>query len=70
MKHITILATEGSNLGSIDNPRRGFLAVNDYLQEKGRPPLFKVQVAASSKEVKLANGIYTIHPDIEIRNLK
>jgi transcriptional regulator GlxA family with amidase domain len=70
MKQIVILATEGSNLGSIDNPRRAFLAVNEYLREKGQPRLFKVQIAGASKKVKLANGIYTIHPDIEIKNLK
>ncbi|MEO9022164.1 MAG: helix-turn-helix domain-containing protein [Ginsengibacter sp.] len=70
MKHIIILATAGSNLGSIDNPRRAFLTVNEYLKNKGKAPLFKVQIAGSSKEVKLANGIYTIHPDIEIKNTK
>ena len=32
--------------------------------------MFIVQIAGSSKEVKLVNGIYTIHPDIEIKNLK
>ncbi|MEO8821112.1 MAG: helix-turn-helix domain-containing protein [Ginsengibacter sp.] len=70
MKHIIILATAGSNLGSIDNPRRAFLTVNEYLKDRGEAELFKVQIAGSSKEVKLANGIYTIHPDIEIKNLK
>lgn len=70
MKHIIILATAGSNLGSIDNPRRAFLTVNEYLKEKGMAPMFKVQIAGNSKEVKLANGIYTIHPDIEIKNIK
>lgn len=70
MKHIIILATEGSNLGSIDNPRRAFLAVNEYLKDKGKPRLFKIQIAGTSKKVKLANGIYTLHPDIEIKNIK
>ncbi|MEO8960333.1 MAG: helix-turn-helix domain-containing protein [Ginsengibacter sp.] len=70
MKDIIILATAGSNLGSIDNPRRAFLTVNEYLKNKGKNPLFKVEIAGSSKEVKLSNGIYTIHPDIEIKNIK
>ena len=70
MKHIIILATTGSNLGSIDNPRRAFLTVNEYLKNKGKDPLFTVQIAGCSKEVKLANGIYTVHPDIEIKNVK
>ncbi|MEO8823516.1 MAG: helix-turn-helix domain-containing protein [Ginsengibacter sp.] len=70
MKHIIILATEGSNLGSIDNPRRAFLTVNEYCKNIGKVPMFNVQIAGNSKEVKLANGIYTIHPDIEIKNIK
>src|SRR5665213_2873138 len=70
MKHITILATTGSNLGSIDNPRRAFLTVNESLKDKGKSPLFKVQIAGTTKEIKLNNGIYTIHPDAEIKNIK
>ena len=70
MKHITILATAGSNLASIDTPRRAFLSVNEDLETKNKAPLFKVEIAGSTKEIKLNNGIYTIHPDIEIKNLK
>lgn len=70
MKHITILATAGSNLGSIDNPRRAFLYVNDLLAQRGKPPLFRVQIAGEQKEVRLANGMCTLYPDVEIRNLK
>jgi transcriptional regulator GlxA family with amidase domain len=70
MKHIIILATAGSNLGSIDNPRRAFLSVNEYLKNKGQSSLFKVQIAGTTKEIKLNNGVYTIHSDIEIKNVK
>jgi transcriptional regulator GlxA family with amidase domain len=70
MKHIIILATAGSNLGSIDNPRRAFLTVNEYLKGQGKSPIFKLKIAGVSKEVKLANGMYTIHPDVEIKNVK
>lgn len=70
MKHIVILATAGSNLGSIDNPRRAFLTANEYLKSLGIAPKFKVQIAGVSKEVKLVNGIYTIHADTEIKNIK
>src|SRR5665213_318806 len=70
MIHITILATAGSNLASIDTPRRAFLSVNEDLKNNNKPPLFKVEIAGITKEIKLNNGIYTIHPDIEIKNLK
>lgn len=70
MKHITILATQGNNLGSIDNPRRAFLAVNEYMREKGKKPFFKVQIAGYTKEIPLDNGICTLHADVEIKDLK
>lgn len=70
MKHITILVTPGSNLASIDTPRRAFLSVNENLNNKNKAPLFKVEIAGRTKEIKLNNGLYTIHSDIEIRNLK
>jgi transcriptional regulator GlxA family with amidase domain len=70
MKHVTIIANAATNLGSIDNPRRAFLAVNEYLKNKGKPPLFKVQIAGTSKAILLNNGIYTIHPDVMIKNIK
>lgn len=70
MKHVTIIATPGSNLGSIDNPRRGFLFVNEYRKQKGEPPLFQVQIAGCTKEISLENGLCTLHCETEIRNLK
>ena len=69
MKHITILATPGINIGSIDNPRRAFLTVNDYLEQRGEPPFFKVVIAGSSKEIPLDNGLCTLHADVEIKDL-
>ncbi len=70
MKHITILATAGSNLASIDTPRRAFLSVNEDLKNRNEPPFFEVAITGNTKEINLNNGIYTIHPDVEIRNLK
>ncbi len=70
MKHITIIANAGSNLGSIDNPRRAFLFVNDYMKQKGEKPLFKVQVAGLTKEILLENGLCTLHADVTIDRLK
>ena len=70
MKHITILATPGINIGSIDNPRRAFFSVNEYFEQRGEPPFFKVSIAGSSKEVPLDNGLCTLHADVEIKDLK
>jgi transcriptional regulator GlxA family with amidase domain len=69
MKHITILATPGINIGSIDNPRRAFLSVNEYLVGLGESPVFSVNIAGSSKEIVLDNGLCTIHADMLITDL-
>ena len=69
MKHIVILATPGINVGSIDNPRRAFLSVNEYFKSMDQPPFFNVLVAGSSKEIILDNGYCTLHVDEEIKNL-
>lgn len=63
MKHVCIIAFEGSNLGSIDNPRRAFLAVNQYLINNGKAPAFKVEIAGINRTIPLDNGICTLHAD-------
>lgn len=69
MKQVTIIATPHSNLGSIDNPRRAFLRVNEYLKKEGREPLFNVRLVGNTEEIQLNNGIYTLHPDAQIGNI-
>ena len=32
--------------------------------------MFKVELAGSTREIKLNNGLYTVHLDVEIKNLK
>ena len=63
MIHVTILASPCSNLGSIDNPRRGFLFVNDCLARQGLPPLFHVQMVGTQRAISINNGLYTLHTD-------
>jgi transcriptional regulator GlxA family with amidase domain len=70
MKHITILALPDSNMGSVDNPRRGFLAANEFLRRNGEAPLFKIQLAGIKKEVMMSNGLFTIHADTTIDKIK
>lgn len=66
MKHVCIIAFEGSNLGSIDNPRRAFLAVNQFLTSKGKAPAFKVEIAGLTRTIPLDNGICTLHADTSL----
>ncbi len=66
MKTITILAPEGAVLSSIADPRYMFTAVNDLLKSSGKKPMFKVQIAGLTNEIKLNDGLFTINPDILI----
>lgn len=70
MKHVAIIAHPGSTLGSIDNPRRAFISVNKHLEQNGKRPVFKVEVAGFAKSIPLVNGLCTLHADIEIKNLE
>ncbi|MEJ8804265.1 GlxA family transcriptional regulator [Pontibacter sp. H249] len=63
MKSVSILVTESSVMQAIADPRYLFTAVNQFLVEAGKQPFFNVQIVGYSSEVKLNNGIFTVHPD-------
>ncbi len=63
MKHIAILVPESSVMQAIADPRYAFTAVNQFLQSKGQAPLFKVQLVGQSREVRLNNGLFSVHTD-------
>lgn len=63
MKHIAILVPESSVMQAIADPRYAFTAVNQFLQLKGHPPLFNVQLVGLSREVRLNEGLFSVHTD-------
>lgn len=63
MKHVSILITNEAVLASIADPRIMFTGVNDFLEAAGKPPLFKVQLIGLAKEVRLHNGLFSVHTD-------
>jgi transcriptional regulator GlxA family with amidase domain len=70
MKQITILVPEEAVLASIDDPRVMFSGVNDFLQEMGREPMFRIQLAGLSREVKLHKGAFTVHTDLLLHEVQ
>ncbi|GAB4496887.1 MAG: helix-turn-helix domain-containing protein [Saprospiraceae bacterium] len=70
MKHISILVPESSVLDSITAPRYLFTAVNNFLAQAGQPPLFDVHLVGLQKEVKLYDGVFSVHPDSVIQDVK
>ena len=70
MKHISILVPESAVLDSITAPRYLFTAVNQFLAAAGKPPLFDVHLVGLTKEIRLHDGLFTVHPDALIGEVK
>lgn len=61
MKHISILVPESSVLQAIADPQYLFSAVNQFMVSSGKKPLFNVQLVGLKKEIKLNEGLYSVH---------
>src|SRR6185369_1995213 len=70
MKHISILVFNEAVLPSIVDPRTMFAGVNDFLEASGKEPMFKVQLVGLTKEIKLINGLFSIHVDAVLADVK
>jgi transcriptional regulator GlxA family with amidase domain len=70
MKHVTILITNEAVLASIVDPRIIFTGVNDFLAAAGKPPMFNVQLVGLEKEVKLHGGLFSVHTDAVLNDVK
>ena len=66
MKNVIILVPESSVLAAIVDPRYMFTAVNEFLRSAGQQPKFNVLLMGLSKEVKLSEGLFSVHTDITI----
>lgn len=70
MINVSILALYNALPASIADSRQIFTKVNEFLKQAGHPVLFNVQLVGLSKEVKLENGLFCIHPDITTEEVK
>ncbi|MGZ3945529.1 MAG: GlxA family transcriptional regulator [Mucilaginibacter sp.] len=70
MKTVAILVPESAVLQGIADPRYLFTAVNQFLSNAGKPPLFNVQLVGLTREVKLNAGAFSIHTDLLLDELK
>ena len=57
-------------MASISDSRQVFLVANEFLEQTGRPALFKVQLAGLTSEVTSQDGLFSMHPEILIEDLK
>lgn len=70
MKTVNILVPETAVPAAIVDPQYMFSAINEFLKSSGQPPFFKVQLVATSEEVRLNNGLIVIKPDVLIQDVK
>ena len=63
MRKITILVPEYSVIQAIADPQYCFDMANRYLTMQDRDPLFYIELVGIKREIKLNDGLYSIHPD-------
>lgn len=63
MKHISILPLYDATLTSIDSSLQILTRVNDLMKYQGKPAFYHVEMIGVEKEIQLYNGLYTIHVD-------
>ncbi len=70
MKKISILVPESSVLQAVADPQYLFTVVNQFLTASGNAALFEVELVGAKKEVKLNNGMFSIHTDRQLKAIK
>ena len=71
MKHISIIVPRGECiLSSIIGPYKAFNSANHYLRNTGREPRYVINLVGVTPEVKLYDGLFSVHPDRTISDIK
>jgi transcriptional regulator GlxA family with amidase domain len=69
MKNITIIVPETAVPAGIVDPRYMFTAANELLKNSGKKPLFTVQLAGLSRQVKLNDGLITVNTEFLLQDV-
>lgn len=70
MINVSILVPESSVMQAIADPQYLFSAVNQFLAVSGKKPLFHVQLVGAKKEIKLNDGMFSVHTDKQLKEVK
>jgi transcriptional regulator GlxA family with amidase domain len=70
MKNVSILVPESSVMQAIADPQYLFSAANQFLIASGKAPLFKVELVGVKKEVKLNGGMFSVHTDKQLKDIR
>jgi transcriptional regulator GlxA family with amidase domain len=69
MKHVSIIVPETAIIEAVADPRYLFKVVNQFMEAKGKMPLFNVQLVGHSKEIKLDNEAFSVHSDVLLQEV-
>lgn len=64
MKKVSILVPEMAVPAAVVDPRYMFTAVNNFFKNAGHRPFFEIQTVGLTQEVKLSDGMVSIHTDL------
>src|SRR6201996_9846169 len=70
MKQIAILVPETAVVEAVADPRYMFTAVNEFLKSADKEPVFNVQLVGLTSEVRLADGLFSIHADATLKDAR
>lgn len=70
MKNIVIAVPEQSVIQTISGPQYCFSMVNQILAARGKKPMFSVQLTGTKKSIHLQNGLFTVHPQLMLNEVK
>ncbi|AEE48055.1 GlxA family transcriptional regulator [Haliscomenobacter hydrossis] len=70
MKQVSILVPESAVMEAVADPRYMFTAANQFLVSAGKAPLFEVQLVGQNKEVRLHDGVFSVHADKVLEEVK
>jgi len=70
MKHISILALSDATMSCIDSSYQVLTRVNDFLKYQGKAPFYTVEIVGLEKNMALNNGLYNIHVNRTIDEVK
>lgn len=70
MKNISILVPETAVIESVADPGYIFRMVNEFLESSGKPALFNIRTIGLTKEIRLNKGLFSVHADALIDEVK
>ncbi|MBG6233635.1 transcriptional regulator GlxA family with amidase domain [Pedobacter sp. CAN_A7] len=71
MKQVTILIPKGhTSMVNIAGTHQLFSFVNEFLEQQGKHPLFHIQLAAAEKSIIQSNGLFSVHADLLVEDIK